>query len=1200
MDDPAAAPGPATTSDFRLLGPLTVVVDGSPVRLGGPRQVAVLARLVLSPGLVVSMEELVDSVWDGDCPSRPDAAVRSYVSNLRRSIEPGRHRGDRRSCIESSPPGYRLVVVPEQLDANRFETLLAAGRSALVAGRAGAAAADLDAALKLWRGEVCEGAIESDALLAYRSRMAELRLTVTELLCEARLELGEHEALVADLEAAVAANPLRERLTELAMLALYRAGRQSDALAACRELHRRLIDELGLSPGVRIQDLEHRILTHDPDLMPSRIVADAPTTGASPTLASETPGGPGPIDEEVAAIEPFVGRDDQLGVLSAAASAIAAGRGASVLISGEPGSGKTSLVAEHCARLPEGVVTWGRCRAVARDQALWPWGQLLDGLGMHLGPTIGRGLDELLVLAPMLGDDEADGSSPGTRTGGTEPTGRPIGEPAVLFRPAVELLRRISDEVPVTIVIDDAQWADDPTLELVSYAAAALADNPVSFIVVWRDTDPGGRRPALRALAGLPMASRIELGPLSQDAVDSLVDRSGAGGRTLARRLRAETGGNARFVTELLRSMALGSEVEAFGSGRDEPFTLEPTANLRDGILHRIEWAHPLAPTVLGVAALHRGGFSAPIVAGAVEEPTPVIEEALEDLVAAGLITEDRTDAETFRFAHPIVARAVLGSLSGPRRARLHAAVGHAMWRQGWPAIELAHHFSQARSTGTSILAARFALEGARQPVELTDVGRLEAIVTKGLDALDQVVGSEALRAELAAFLAQVARVKGRRRAFETMAATAIVAAERTSDPAVLATTTMAATGTPVGGPSFARAPFAGLDLDRLPTHQPVIESCLQRAPTADPTVGALRARLARFTAIPDPHPPAADDALERDDQSVAEPVGSRGTAVATELARLNLDQAAGSDWCRLAAGIRAALDDAVEADEHDRILLDRVLLVAAAEGGDRARFADVVAGTTPVQDGLDRPWTSADLDRCSLRITGLLVLGELAEAERTLELALSRCHRAGISPVAFDRQLLVLGLEQGKPDLVGALLDRPEVGGDEAEHAVLRALAAAERHELDEAAVQLDRALVSPGWEAAWEGRRPLGVIALAVVVAARLDDRALARRLAKALAARRRPVASLWAGTILLGPTGYYHGLAAASAGKRRQAQELLDGASAHARALGARSWLCRILVARAEVADGDETVAADGWRAEATATAAEIGARWLERPL
>ncbi|MFV0257754.1 MAG: BTAD domain-containing putative transcriptional regulator, partial [Acidimicrobiales bacterium] len=236
---PAAEPPPnlpRPVVSYEILGPPRVVVDGRPAHIGGRRPVAALTRLALTPGQVVTMDQLVDAIWAGDAPARPEITVRSYLSNLRRAIEPDRQPGDPKSCIERRSPGYRLTDEPDAIDAVRFERHVAEGRRCLIDGDADTAVGHLDAAEALWRGEPGEGMPDDDALTGFRLRLTELRWTATETRFEARLQLGDHHDVIADLELAIASQPLRERLSELGMRALYAAGRQSDALAVYRRL----------------------------------------------------------------------------------------------------------------------------------------------------------------------------------------------------------------------------------------------------------------------------------------------------------------------------------------------------------------------------------------------------------------------------------------------------------------------------------------------------------------------------------------------------------------------------------------------------------------------------------------------------------------------------------------------------------------------------------------------------------------------------------------------------------------------------------------------------------------------------------------------------------------------------------------------------------------------------------------------------
>ena len=659
MND-SAAPGPSPTTTFNVLGPLAVVVDGSPVRLGGPRQVAVLGRLVLSPGHVVSMDQLVDSVWDGDAPNRPEVAIRSYVSNLRRSIEPDRDRGDRRSCLESSPPGYRLNVDRSQIDAHRFEALLSAGQSALTAGDPASALHHFHDAQDLWRGEVCEGIVESDALLAYRSRLTELRLAMIELTSSARLELGELEGVIADVEAAIALHPLRERLSELAMLALYRAGRQSDALAVCRELRRRLRESLGVTPGRPIEELEHRILTHDPSLLltgphalpdlapldPDKDVAEPRQSGtvengastAGRNRSADPPPGRDVHHDRGAGSEigpgswRIVGRDTELATLAGVARDLAAGRGRTVVVTGESGIGKTALVEAFAASGLEADVVWGRCRPIASGLTLWPWGQVLDALALSAEPDLRSRIESVAQHRSADGDDGDDGdvgdvgdelgAGGGWPEAGPERAGDAV-DGAELFRPIVGILRDRAATRPIVVVVDDAQWADPASIELLAFAGTSLASSAIAFIVIWREPNLGGPAAGLRALGRPPNVVRLPLPPLDRAAVDELLERRGIGGGTLATRILSETAGNASFISELIADIGgAGDEASNLDPTGGVAVALRPTAALRDRVLDRIEEVDDEAEAILTVAAIHGPGFEADVLAEIVELPS--------------------------------------------------------------------------------------------------------------------------------------------------------------------------------------------------------------------------------------------------------------------------------------------------------------------------------------------------------------------------------------------------------------------------------------------------------------------------------------------------------------------------------------------------------------------------------------------------
>ena len=251
---------------FRILGPLEVVEDGRSLELGGPRQRALLAILLLRANQVVSADRLIDELWGGDAPRTAAKAAQVYVSKLRKQI------GDAR--LATRAPGYVLLLDKSELDLFEFERLVGEARQA----DPGKASELLREALALWRGEPL-GDLGYEAFAQTEiARLEELRLTAVEERVDADLAAGRHRELLGELEALVAAHPLRERFAGQLMLALYRAGRQADALQAYKATRRILSEELGLEPTPALQRIEKAILTQDPELDPR----EAPARAAEP------------------------------------------------------------------------------------------------------------------------------------------------------------------------------------------------------------------------------------------------------------------------------------------------------------------------------------------------------------------------------------------------------------------------------------------------------------------------------------------------------------------------------------------------------------------------------------------------------------------------------------------------------------------------------------------------------------------------------------------------------------------------------------------------------------------------------------------------------------------------------------------------------------------------------------------------------
>ncbi len=314
--------------ELRLLGPVSVLAEGAELALGGRRARALLAYLALNGSRPVPRGRLVTALWR-EPPPTAAKIVHITVSQLRKVLPEG--------LLASEPGGYRLLVDRDAVDARRFERLAAEGSEALAAGDPGAATATLEEALALWRDEALSGLDDEPFVAAELHRLEELRLATTEDYAAALNAAGRNAEVVALLDPLAREQPRRERLAQELMLALYRAGRQADALAVYRDTRRRLVDELGLEPGPELRRLERAVLAQDPslDLPPQQRGTWYPPAFAAPLIGRE---------RELAAILDVLGRDDAR----------------LVTLTGPGGVGKTRLAVEAgrlaAPRFRDGVV----------------------------------------------------------------------------------------------------------------------------------------------------------------------------------------------------------------------------------------------------------------------------------------------------------------------------------------------------------------------------------------------------------------------------------------------------------------------------------------------------------------------------------------------------------------------------------------------------------------------------------------------------------------------------------------------------------------------------------------------------------------------------------------------------------------------------------------------------------------------------
>jgi YVTN family beta-propeller protein len=401
--------------EFRILGPLEVEEAGRLLPVGGTKQRALLALLLLHANEVVSRDRLIEELWGGSPPESGRTALQMHVSQLRKVLDPGATRGDEELLVTRAP-GYVLRVERERIDLGRFETLVAAGRTALADGDAEGAREQLAGALALWRGHPLADLDSLPFAEAEALRLEELRLAALEERIDADLALGRHAELVAELERLVSQEPLRERLRGQLMLALYRSGRQAEALEVYRKARQALAEELGLEPGEALQRLERGILNQDPSLAPPspRSTATTADADARPPAAVRTEQPPRRILRRgrlIAAVGVVV-----LAGAAAAAVALSRSSGHEIVVAAD----SLGVIDPRANRVVASIPVGSQPSAVAVGYgAVWV-ANSADGTVSRVDPKSRRVIETIGVGAPVI--DIATGAGAVWTANGTEGT----------------------------------------------------------------------------------------------------------------------------------------------------------------------------------------------------------------------------------------------------------------------------------------------------------------------------------------------------------------------------------------------------------------------------------------------------------------------------------------------------------------------------------------------------------------------------------------------------------------------------------------------------------------------------------------------------------------------------------------------------------------------------------------------------------
>ena len=674
--------------DFKVFGPLEIG-DGDGLRpIGGRRQRRLLAMFLLSDGQVLTVDQLSEAVLGRPATEASLSTLRSHISTLRSTLgDPDR--------LRTRYSGYVLSLAPgDTLDSHLLREAIERGRSHLMGGRPEMALTSIDAGLALWRGAPLCDLDDVEGALVEVTRLEQLRVAGFEARAEAVLALGDPAAAAVELESLTALYPLRERLWELWMLALYRSGRQSDALRAYQSVRLRLAEELGIEPGAALRQMESAILMQVPDLLgPARPQQSNGSVTVVRSLASERDAQGDPS---------FVGRVRELDATMRATHRARTGQGCFIVVSGSAGMGKTRLVDELSARSSSSglSIAWGRCTLEAGAPPYWPWIQVLRKVSAEVSASSSEDIWSLTGITER--------PSPGLAN-----LPVPFADEA-RFRLAdavVGQLRRSAAAQPLLVLIEDVHWADPSSMRMLLHVAGQSQALPMVLVATYRrDGDDEGPFDTLAAVA----RETLHLGPFGMGDIARVI------GATCGAAPKAETltevarlsGGIPFFVSELARLV-------------DDDGVLPPGSPVPSGIRAALQGRlNRLAPADAGLleaAAVAGSYFAERTVADATGWDLPSVLDALDRAGRHGIIVRVDGPGSKWSFAHDLLRANILERLPSRRRAELHLAVGRSLdGQRGTPVAEVAYHLNQGAAIGDADVAVARSRTAAAAAVAAT------------------------------------------------------------------------------------------------------------------------------------------------------------------------------------------------------------------------------------------------------------------------------------------------------------------------------------------------------------------------------------------------------------------------------------------------------------------------------------------------
>jgi len=698
--------------EIRVLGPLELLWDGRVIDVGGSRARALIARLLIDQNLTVPVDRLLDAFWSDQDSESAEKVLRTTVSRLRKRL---RDAGVADEVIETKALGYSLSTDAVATDVYRFEQLVASGRKQLTRRNPLESIRQLKQAQDLWRGAAYSEVWDEPFARSEARRLEELRLTALECRFDGELSIGRHSHIVGELEALTESNPMRERLWSQRMLALFRSGRQAEALRVYQDLRAVLVAELGIEPGLDAQWLEHAMLEQSPDLewiRPENSNGEAPS-GHWPRPAIPVPTTWSALHSNMNE-EPLVGRDTELATLRQWWECAQQRESRLLVMDGDAGIGKTRLVSELAREAEESgaLVLWGRCD----EDPVAPFQPFAEAFDRYFQPLSASDistmpewrLTELSRLVLRLSEH-----APPKTIDLTDPEQ----DRFRFFGAVTDTLVDATSNRPVLLVLDDLHWADAPTARLLRHLLRDTRTARLGIVGLFRDFDVVAGHPLRTVLSELRndrTLVHVHLSGLTVEAVAQLVQANGSSDQTLAAQLFQLTDGNPLFVDELRRQLSFDVGAATAQSGSTSPSTVRTPEAVKELVSRRVSRLPEDVIRFLHAAAVAGHEFDATVVAVAAELSPEQRMDAIDKAVESRLLHQVGETAEHYAFSHGLVRDAIYGQLPRSRRVRYHHEIAVAMENAKGFALdghvsELAHHFYMGAPLADADKAVTFA-----------------------------------------------------------------------------------------------------------------------------------------------------------------------------------------------------------------------------------------------------------------------------------------------------------------------------------------------------------------------------------------------------------------------------------------------------------------------------------------------------------